>query len=153
MSRRVARGAVGTPWRGVRAPAGQELARFHREPDRRSRRAMGLVTLCIAFAVVAVLGVVALRVHQVRLSYRLEALRTARAQTEEVNRRLRVEVASLTSPARLEARARAELGMEHPSRGQVLLAREYVSGGAGVGRLEGPQTVAVAPPALPERLR
>jgi cell division protein FtsL len=154
MSRAAGRGGkVGTPWRGVRGPAGQELARFHREPDRHSRRQMGMASLCLALAVVAVLGVVALKVHQVRLSYKLEALRAARVQTQEVNRRLQVEVASLTSPARLETRARVELGMAHPGRGQVLLAREYVAGGTGVGRAEGPRTAAVARPAPVERIR
>jgi cell division protein FtsL len=153
MSARAGGRTVGAPWRGVRGPAGQAVARFHREPDRRSRRAMGLATLGIALGVVAVLAVVGLRVQQVRLSYRLEGLRAAVAQAREDSRRLGIELASLTSPARLEARAVAELGMERPARGQVLLAREYLAGGSGLGRLDGSRTAAVVVPRAPERLR
>ena len=70
-------------------------------------------------AVVLVLGVVGLRVQQVRLSYRLDALRQGRAELEETNRRLRVEMATLKSLSRIEGKARGELGMVAPGRDQV----------------------------------
>jgi cell division protein FtsL len=92
--------------------------------------------VCAACVAGAVLGVVALKVQQVRLSYRLDELRTARAQALETNRRLGVELASLSSPARLERRARTELGMIQPSREQVRLAREFVPGGTGAAAAE-----------------
>jgi len=58
-------------------------------------------------AVVLVLGVVGLRVQQVRLSYRLDALRQGRAELEETNRRLRVEMATLKSLSASRARPAA----------------------------------------------
>jgi cell division protein FtsL len=82
-------------------------------------------------AVALVLGVVGLRVQQVRMSYRLDALRQHRADLEETNRRLRVEMATLRSLSRIEGKARTELGMIAPARDQVRLAREFVPGGAG----------------------
>ena len=51
---------------------------------------MGVALLGAACFVALVLGVVGLRVQQVRLSYRLDTLRTARAELEEARGRLRV---------------------------------------------------------------
>lgn len=126
--RRASAGVYGWVSLGV---DGQLGARFHRERDWRLRRAMGVSLVCVGLLVGVALGAVGLRVHQVRLSYRLDALRTARTDLEEVNRRLRVELASLSSLARIEGKARAELGMVQPGRDQVQLAREFVTGGAG----------------------
>jgi cell division protein FtsL len=93
-------------------------------------------------AVTLVLGVVGLRVQQVRLSYRLDALRQARTDIEETNRRLRVETATLKSLSRIEGKARTELGMVAPGRDQVRLAREFVSAGGGAARLDGASVIA-----------
>jgi cell division protein FtsL len=103
---------------------------LHREPDPRSRRSMAAAAGLSALLVAATLGLVGLRVEQVRLSYQLDGLRGRRQGLEELNRALRVEVASLRSPARVEARARA-LGLTAPAREQVRLAREFVTGGGG----------------------
>ncbi len=104
-------------------------ARFHRESDRRRLRAM-LAGVAVAGVVVTlVLGLTGLRMQQVRLSYRLDILRTAKAGAEEMNRRLLVEKASLQSLARIEVEARTRLGMVAPTQQQVQLAREFVGGG------------------------
>jgi cell division protein FtsL len=110
---------------------------------------MGVAVLCAALGVAGVLGVVALKVQQLGLGYRLDALRTARVQAEETNRRLRVELASLRSLARIEDKARTELRMVPPAGGQVLLAREYVAGSTGLARAADPRTAAV--PSWPAR--
>lgn len=88
-----------------------------------------------ALLVASTLGLVALRVQQVRLSYQLDALRDARQALEELHRQLLVEVATLRSPALIEARARA-LGLAAPAREQVRLAREFVAGGTGTASLQ-----------------
>jgi cell division protein FtsL len=124
----------------------QQAARFHRQRDRRRLRAMAVSLACAAFLVALVLGVVGLRLQQVRLSYRLDALRTARSELEETRNRLRVEQATLKSLARIEGKARAELGMVPPARDQVRLAREFVPAGAGLTSLA-PLTAAVDPSA------
>jgi len=90
-----------------------------------------LAGVAVAGALVAlVLGLVGLRMQQVRLSYRLDALRSVKAQAEEMNRRLRVEKASLQSLARIEVEARTRFGMVAPTQQQVQLAREFVAGGS-----------------------
>ena len=117
---------------GLRPPstADQQVAQFHRESDRHRLRAMLTGVLAAGVLVTLVLGLVGLRMQQVRLSYRLDALRTARTQAEESNRRLNVEKASLQSLARIEVEARARFGMVAPTQQQVQLAREFVAGGS-----------------------
>ena len=100
---------------GARAPARQpEAVRRHHQKDRRRLRSMATAVVGAGLAVVLILGVVGLRVQQVRLSYRLDALRGSRAEAEELNRRLRVEMATLKSLSRIEGKARTELGMVAP---------------------------------------
>ena len=113
-----------------------EAVRRHRVSDRRRLRSMFTAVVGAGLGVVLVLGVVGLRVQQVRLSYRLDALRQGRAELEETNRRLRVEMATLKSLSRIEGKARGELGMIAPGRDQVRLAREFVPGGGGAAALD-----------------
>jgi hypothetical protein len=87
----------------------------------------------------------------VRLSYRLDNLRTAKADVEELNRRLHVEKASLQSLARIELEARTRLGMVAPTQQQVELAREFAGDGTASAALR-ERTAAVAAPAR-ERVR
>ena len=119
-----------------------EAVRRHRESDRGRLRSMANAVVGAGLVVTLVLGVVGLRVQQVRLSYRLDALRQARADVEETNRRLRVEMATLKSLSRIEGKARTELGMVAPGRDQVRLAREFVQGGGGAVGLDLPSVVA-----------
>ena len=131
--------------------ADQQLAHFHRDSDRRRLRAM-LAGIAAAGVVVAlVLGLVGLRMQQVRLSYRLDTLRTAKAGAEELVRRLRVEKASLQSLARIELEARSRLGMVAPTGEQVQLAREFAGGDTASTAL-GERTATAAAPA-PEPVR
>jgi cell division protein FtsL len=125
----------------------QRAARFHWESDRRRLRAMGAALVAASCLVALVLGMVGLRVQQVRLSYRLDALRTARAELEEARGHLRVELLTLRSLARIETRARAELGMAPPTRDQVRLAREFVAGRESVAAGLERQTVVAERPA------
>ena len=105
--------------------------RLHREQDPRARRLAAALVLCSIMLVALALGVVALRIEQVHLGYRLDALRAERARTDVLIRQLEVELATLRSPGRLEQRAR-QLGMTAPSLSQVKLAREFVPGQNGM---------------------
>ena len=139
---------------GLRATADQQVARFHRERDRRRLRAMAASVVGAGFLVALVLGVVGLKVQQVRLSYRLDALRTTRTELAEANRRLSVERASLSSLGRIEGEARTQLGMVAASQQQVQLAREFAAPSATSAARLGERT-AQAPPAagVQERVR
>jgi cell division protein FtsL len=146
VSTMAARAETGRPGRLLAislGPAGQEgAARFHRERDRGRLRKMGVAVALGAVLMTGFLGVVGLRAQQVRLSYRMDTLRTTRTETEEFNRRLKVELATLRSLARIESKARHELGMVAPGPDQVQLAREFVAGGGGMSRGVPPRTAA-----------
>ena len=129
-------------WARAHRPRQGEAVRRHRPSDRRRLRSMAGAVVGAGLMVTLILGVVGLRVQQVRMSYRLDALRQSRAEIEEANRRLRVEMATLKSLSRIEGKARAELGMVAPARDQVQLALEFVPGGKGTSALEGPSVVA-----------
>jgi len=105
--------------------------RLHREADPRVRRSLGAALAISAALVGSALGVVGLRVQQVHLAYRLDALRAERARTETLIQRLEIEEATLRSPLRVEQRAR-QLGLSVPARDQVRHAREFVSGTTGL---------------------
>jgi cell division protein FtsL len=117
--------------------------RLERERDPRVRRTL-LAAVCGATLLVVVgLGLTALRVHDRQLAYRLDALRAERARSERVVRELRIEIATLSAPARLEMQAR-QLGMTAPGKDQVRLAREYVpaaSGPAAAARVAGSEAL------------
>lgn len=110
--------------------------RPYRQPDPRVRRSLALALAGAALLIVSGLVVVGLRVQQVHLAYRLDAVKAERASLEALLRQLEVQVATLRSPARIETRAR-QLGLVVPARDQVRLAREYVAGTPGLAGLAG----------------
>lgn len=113
-----------------------QASRVLRERDRRRLRAMALALGLSACLMGSALGVVGLKVQQVLHSYRLEALRATKAELDELNRQLRIELATLRSLARIQEKALTELGMAPPTPHQVLLAREFVKGGDGTASLQ-----------------
>ena len=105
--------------------------RLHREPDRRVRRSLVVALATAALLAAAALTVVGVRVEQVHLAYRIDAVKTERGRAEERIRQLEIEVATLRSPSRIEARAR-QIGLVAAGRDQIRLAKEYVAGGTGL---------------------
>jgi cell division protein FtsL len=108
--------------------------RPEREADPRVRRSVALALLGATLAVGGGLGLTALRVHQVQLAYRLDAVRAERLEVERLVQQLQLEIATLRSPGRVESSAR-QLGLAIPDPEQVRLAREYVAIGADAGRM------------------
>jgi hypothetical protein len=104
---------------------------LHREADLHARRSMAWWLALSGLLVAVTLGVVGAKVQQIRLAYELGALRGTARQLDEVRHQLKVELVVLRSPQRIEAEARA-LGLVAPTRDQLRLAREYVTGGGGV---------------------
>jgi cell division protein FtsL len=105
--------------------------RLHREPDRRVRRSLVVALATAALLAAAALTVVGVRIEQVHLAYRLDALRSERIRSQDRIRQLEIEVATLRSPSRIEAKARL-IGLVVASRDQIRLAKEYVAGGTGL---------------------
>jgi cell division protein FtsL len=105
--------------------------RLHREPDRRVRRSLVVALATAALLAAAALTVVGVRLEQVHLAYRLDALRSERARAQDRIRQLEIEVATLRSPSRIEAKAR-QIGLVVAARDQIRLAKEYMAGGTGL---------------------
>jgi cell division protein FtsL len=55
----------------------------------------------------------------IQLRYQLESLKSVRAQTAELNRELKLEVAGLRAPSRIDEIARWQLGLTAPEPGQT----------------------------------
>ena len=109
--------------------------RLHREADPRVRRSLVVALATSALLVAGALTVVGVRVEQVHLAYRLDAVRSERVRAKEMIRQLEIEVATLQSPSRIEARAR-QLGLVVPARDQIRLAKEYVAGSTGLAAVQ-----------------
>ena len=96
----------------------------------RGRRPEPLGAAAGGFLVPALLGLgllamalahVWLRLQVVHMGYALSTAAKLQRELEQENRELKVELATLMSPQRLEAMARARLGMTQPQRGQVVI--------------------------------
>lgn len=62
-----------------------------------------------------------LRLQVVHLGYVLSATSKLQSQLEQENRELKLELATLSSPQRLEKMARARLGLKEPEKGQIVI--------------------------------
>lgn len=86
-----------------------------------NRRKIFFLTLLLSLCLVGLaLLHVWLRLQVVRLGYLLSTTSKLQSQLEQENRELKVELATLSSPQRLEGTARARLGLREPEKGQVV---------------------------------
>ena len=93
----------------------------NRPPKRKSQR--HLIPICALGFCLFILGLVHvwLRLQVVHMGYVLSTTTKLQGRLEQENRELKVELASLTSPDRLEAMARRRLGLMPPEKGQVIV--------------------------------
>jgi cell division protein FtsL len=82
-----------------------------------------LALICLVAAVVAGLFVfhLSIRFEGVRLGYETSQARAERARLLVERRELRLELATLKSPKRIETEARERLGMEIPDHNRIIL--------------------------------
>lgn len=108
--------AAGVPSRRIPTVKRERTAR---SPVARWRLLLGV---CLGVLLVAsVLLHVWLRLQVVRMGYVLSTTSKLQARLEQENRELKVELATLTSPDRLESMARQRLGFTTPEKGQVIV--------------------------------
>ena len=85
-----------------------------REVDRERHRDMWRSAAIAAFLVVVLLFTVWQQFELLQYGYRMEQMQQQRAEEEEIQRHLRLEIEALKSPARIERVATAELQMVAP---------------------------------------
>jgi cell division protein FtsL len=123
MSLLAASAALAARWIGVgRTPraAGDGVAGVRARPRAGERRRM-VAAICGLVAMVAIaLLLVWVRLQTVDTGYQLSAARRLVHRLEQEQRELELEIATLTSPRRLEPAARARLGMGPPAPGQIV---------------------------------
>jgi cell division protein FtsL len=122
----------------ARKPARVKTTQFHtvkridnsrlvRTPEpsrlRELMRWVGLGTLCLGFVLLYGWQ----HFHCIQLSYELEELKAQQAQASTLNSKLRLEIAGLRNPMRIDLIARRQLGLMEPVPGQV----EIVNGPSG----------------------
>ncbi len=91
----------------------------------------GLVALLICVGVIAASAAICqvwTRLRVIDYGYKISRATRTRTELTEANRRLRLEVALLTNPARIAQRASQELGLAPPSPDQVRRLRRRAAG-------------------------
>jgi cell division protein FtsL len=104
--------------RAVKAVKAKQPDRVTKRKSQRHLLAMGALVFCLFLLA---LVHVWLRLQVVHMGYVLSTTTKLQGQLEQENRELKVELASLTSPDRLEAMARRRLGLMPPEKGQVIV--------------------------------
>lgn len=97
-----------------------------REVDEtRQRQLWRWVFIVVALVTVAVFTAWP-HLELLRYGYRLEAMQQERADEEEIARRLRLEIETLRSPARIEQYATEQLHMVAPRRDEIVVIERVV---------------------------
>jgi cell division protein FtsL len=120
--------AVGAPlgWIGrVAAPRGGRggIAAVRRGMTAADRRVARRLAVGAGAVLVVALALVWVRLQVVHTGYDLSAARQLERRLEQEQRELQIEIATLTSPRRLEEIARGRLGMGPPAPGQIVTPR------------------------------
>src|SRR5215475_13494203 len=110
--------AVNAPARRADHPKRERLTTAER---RRGRRHIFLTTLLGLGLIALVLLHVWLRLQVVKTGYVLSTASKLQNRLEQENRELKIELATMTSPDRLESLARRRLGLVPPEKGQVII--------------------------------
>lgn len=111
--------AAGARLRAIPTNAGRERLARKRSTGRR-RNLFGVIVLAIGLMGLVWLHVW-LRLQVVHMGYVLSTTSKLQSRLEQENRELKIELATMTSPERLESLARRRLGLRQPEKGQVIV--------------------------------
>ena len=102
-----------------------KVARPRAAMEAREHAAMRVPTLILALLVLVAVALVYVwsHLHNTQLKYRIAEEMTVREDLTEENRRLKMEIATLKSPQRIESIAREKLRLQYPEREQVVLIK------------------------------
>jgi len=109
--------------------------------DPRRRRELRMFSASVAALFLLMMFYAWQHFSAIEYGYRIEAQKSDRDRLVEVNRRLKLEEASLRDPGRIDALAR-QMGLESPQPGQVVRLETDRAGGPVIAQVS---TVAVIP--------
>ncbi len=75
--------------------------------------------ILLTFLVLGVLAFIRLHVQTLSLSYDIASAQNQRKELMEINKKLRIQVANMKSPERIEGIALNQLGLRPPGKGQI----------------------------------
>jgi len=101
-------------------PATDGVAAVRARPREGERRLALAIALAVLMVIAGSLALVWVRLQTVHAGYDLSAARHLAHHLEQEQRELAIEIATLTSPRRLERVARERLGMTPPAPGQIV---------------------------------
>ncbi|MEW6184236.1 MAG: hypothetical protein AB1585_00690 [Thermodesulfobacteriota bacterium] len=87
--------------------------------NRTLRRPIKYLIILSAFFVPAVFAFIWLRVQTVHLSYDIARAQKQKRVMTEINKKLRLQLANMKSPERIEGIALTQLGLRIPEKGQI----------------------------------
>ncbi len=93
--------------------------------DARETRGLRVSTFLLSLLVMVAVALVYVwsHLHNTQLKYQIAEEMTVRDNLMEENRRLKMEIATLKSPQRIESIARDKLRLQYPEREQVVLIK------------------------------
>ncbi len=102
-----------------------KVARTRTAIDVRQSAGLRISTFILSLLVLVAVALVYVwsHLHNTQLKYRIAEEMTVRENLLEENRRLKVEIATLKSPQRIESIAREKLKLQYPEREQVVLIK------------------------------
>ncbi len=102
-----------------------KVARPRMATDARETRGLRVSTFLLTLLVMVAVALVYVwsHLHNTQLKYQIAEEMTVRDNLMEENRRLKMEIATLKSPQRIESIARDKLRLQYPEREQVVLIK------------------------------
>ncbi len=101
----------------------QPRYRRRKQEERVIRRPVKYLVILMTLLLPAVLAFIWLRVQTVQLSYDIARAQQQKKVLNETNKKLRIELANLKSPKRIEEIALHHLGLRTPTQGQIEIIR------------------------------
>ncbi|HTZ39053.1 MAG TPA: cell division protein FtsL [Syntrophales bacterium] len=102
-----------------------KVARPRTAMEMRETKGLRVSTFILSLLVMVAVALVYVwsHLHNTQLKYRIAEEMTVRDSLVEENRRLKMEIATLKSPQRIESIAREKLKLQYPEREQLVLIK------------------------------
>jgi cell division protein FtsL len=97
----------------------QPHSRGKKIKERFPRSPLKYFFILLSFFLLGVLGFIRLHVQTLSLSYDIASAQKQKGELMEINKKMRIQLANLKSPERIEGIALTQLGLRPPGKGQI----------------------------------